>query len=200
MTRALLALAAACALACPLALAAPAAQAAGAASAVSAPDPSSPRTRGPLVASSADEQSTSGPRLRGDDGVGRPVVAAPQPLPPGPAAGSLIQTTFALLLVLGALFALAWFMKRFAPGQMPGAAGLRIVGALNLGGRERIVVVEVGEQWIVVGASPGRINALATLPRQEGVAPLTPQATPAGNFADWLKQTLDKRNAKQDPQ
>ena len=37
-----------------------------------------------------------------------------------------------------------------------------LVGALNIGGRERIMVVEVGDQWIVVGASPGRVNALAT--------------------------------------
>ena len=33
--------------------------------------------------------------------------------------------------------------------------------ALSVGARERILVVEVGEQWIVVGASPGRMNALA---------------------------------------
>jgi flagellar biogenesis protein FliO len=26
-------------------------------------------------------------------------------------------------------------------------------------------VVEVGDQWIVVGASPGRVNALATMPQ-----------------------------------
>jgi flagellar protein FliO/FliZ len=45
-----------------------------------------------------------------------------------------------------------------------------MVGALSLGGRERIMVVEVGDQWIVVGASPGRVNALATMPKQEGAA------------------------------
>ena len=46
--------------------------------------------------------------------------------------------------------------------------------ALNLGGRERMLVVEVGNQWIVVGASPGRVNALATMPRQDRQAATAP--------------------------
>lgn len=130
-----------------------------------------------------------------------PAVIAPAPIG-APAAGSLMQTIFALVVVLAALAALAWFLKRFGPRQPTGQSNLHIVGALNLGGRERIVVVEVGDQWIVVGASPGRINSLATMPRQEGLAAsaadaqLTPHATPATNFSDWLKQTIDKRHAK----
>jgi len=119
--------------------------------------------------------------------------------PSGPAAGSLMQTILALALVLAVLGGLAWFLKRFAPKVMGGNSNLRLVGALNLGARERIVVVEVGNQWIVVGASPGRINALATMPRQEGVegtATLATGTPSAGSFSDWLKNTIDKRNAK----
>ena len=121
----------------------------------------------------------------------------------GPAAGSLIQTIFALCLVLGLLAVLAWFMKRYGPKAQAGSANVKLVGALNLGGRERIMVVEVGDQWIVVGASPGRVNALATMGRQPGVeaesasgATLHPHQPSASSFAEWLKQTIDKRNAK----
>ena len=137
-----------------------------------------------------------------------PVQAAP-PAPvamstaTGPAAGSLIQTIFALCLVLALLAALAWFMKRYGPKAQAGTAHVKLVGALNLGGRERIMVVEVGDQWIVVGASPGRVNALATMPRQIGIAAdaapdatLQPHQPSASSFAAWLKQTIDKRNAK----
>ncbi|MFZ3288714.1 MAG: flagellar biosynthetic protein FliO, partial [Telluria sp.] len=104
-----------------------------------------------------------------------------------------------LCLVLGLLAMLAWFLKRYGPKAAAGPARLRIVGALNLGGRERIMVVEVGEQWIVVGASPGRVNALATLarPPEAADAALPERHAPFGNsFSDWLKQTIDKRNAK----
>ncbi|MGI4718452.1 MAG: flagellar biosynthetic protein FliO [Janthinobacterium lividum] len=119
-------------------------------------------------------------------------------MPPSsaPNTGSLLQTVLALVLVLAILLGLAWFMKRFGPRGMGGGANVKLVGALNIGGRERIMVVEVGDQWIVVGASPGRVNALATMPRQEGAqAELAGHAAPAASFGDWLKKTVDKRNA-----
>ena len=126
-------------------------------------------------------------------------VTIPQPAP-GPSTGTLLQTIFALVLVLALLAALAWLAKRYGPKIAGGGGNLRMVGSLNIGGRERIMVVEVGDQWIVVGASPGRINALATMPKQEGgvqsTATLAGQAPSATSFSDWLKQTIDKRNAK----
>ncbi len=130
-------------------------------------------------------------------------VTIPQPAP-GPSTGSLVQTIFALVLVLALLAALAWLAKRYGPKIAGGGGNLRMVGSLNIGGRERIMVVEVGDQWIVVGASPGRINALATMPKQEAASPggvqsgatLAGQAPSATSFSDWLKQTIDKRNAK----
>ncbi|QNB01536.1 flagellar biosynthetic protein FliO [Massilia sp. Se16.2.3] len=132
---------------------------------------------------------------------GTPANPAPMPqAAPGPSAGTLLQTILAPVLVLALLAALAWAMKRYGPRVAGSSANLRMVGALNIGGRERIMVVEVGDQWIVVGASPGRVNALATMPRQDGGArggaTLAGHAAPAASFSDWLKQTLDKRNAK----
>ena len=127
----------------------------------------------------------------------RVTLPASMPTATSPGAGGLLQTILALMLVLGLLVGLAWVMKRYGPKMSGGSANLRVVGALNLGGRERIMVVEVGDQWIVVGAAPGRVNALHTMPRQEGE--LAPAATqdgmPSSNFSDWLKKTIDKRNA-----
>ena len=128
-------------------------------------------------------------------------TATPAPMvgaAPGPSTGSLLQTVFALVLVLALLAALAWAAKRYGPRVTGSTANLRMVGALNIGGRERIMVVEVGDQWIVVGASPGRVNALATMPKGDATASATLAGhTPsASNFSDWLKQTIDKRNAK----
>jgi len=128
-------------------------------------------------------------------------TATPAPMvqaAPGPSTGSLLQTIFALVLVLALLAALAWAAKRYGPRVTGSTANLRMVGALNIGGRERIMVVEVGDQWIVVGASPGRVNALATMPKGDATASaaLAGHTPSASNFSDWLKQTIDKRNAK----
>ena len=126
-------------------------------------------------------------------------AGAPMTMAPTSTAGSLLRTILALVFVLALLIGLAWFMKRYGPKVMGGNNKMRVVSSLNLGGRERIVLVEVADQWIVVGASPGRINALATMPRQEGELPqlATAQNGPAAaNFSEWLKQTIEKRNGK----
>ena len=127
------------------------------------------------------------------------VQSAPMQPMAGAAAGSLLQTILALCVVLGLLALFAWAMKRYGPKAAGGSAHVRMVGGLNLGGRERIMVVEVGDQWIVVGASPGRVNALATMPKQgdmpvPATAELHPRQKSASSFSDWLKQTIDRRN------
>lgn len=124
---------------------------------------------------------------------------APMTMAPTSSSGSLLQTIFALMFVLALLIALAWAMKRYGPKALGGNSKMRVISSLNLGGRERIVLIEVADQWIVVGASPGRINALATLPRQEGELPILSSAQngpAAANFSEWLKQTIEKRNGK----
>jgi len=131
--------------------------------------------------------------------IAAPVQSTAATTTSSPAAGSLLQTILALCFVLALLALLAWAVKRFGPTSHMGTVPIKLVGALSLGGRERIMVVEVGGQWIVVGASPGRVNALATMPAQgigQDAAQLAEHQPPAASFGDWLKQTIDKRNAK----
>ncbi|EGF33766.1 Flagellar biosynthesis protein fliO [Oxalobacteraceae bacterium IMCC9480] len=108
--------------------------------------------------------------------------------------GSMLQVMVGLILVLGLLIAVAWSMKKMGAGKHAAAGALKIVGGVSVGNRERILVVEVADQWIVVGVTPTSINALSTMPKQEGVE-LSAVAPLAKNFSDWLKQTIDKRKA-----
>ncbi|MRW92092.1 flagellar biosynthetic protein FliO, partial [Duganella sp. FT80W] len=122
-------------------------------------------------------------------------IPTPQPTPSS--GGGLLQTSLALLFVIGLMLGLAWLTKRFGPKNFGGGnSNVKLVGSLSVGARERILVVEVGEQWIVVGASPGRMNALATMPRQASSEPAVQTTVHGANFADWIKQTIDKRNGK----
>lgn len=108
-------------------------------------------------------------------------------------AGSLIQVLFGLAVVLALMAGAAWMLKRMGMTGAGGNSVAKVVGGVSVGNRERVVVVEVGEQWIVVGVAPGRVNALATMPRQETM-PVVAEADNTKNFAAWLKQTIDKRN------
>jgi flagellar protein FliO/FliZ len=108
-------------------------------------------------------------------------------------AGNLLQVAFSLFVVLILMGATAWAIKRYGPKRLLGEIPVKIVGGVSLGGRERVLVIEVADQWIVVGTAPGRVNTLATMPRQ--IIEAAPDAPGAPNFAAWLKQTIDKRNS-----
>lgn len=110
------------------------------------------------------------------------------------AVGDLFQVLLGLVLVLALMMAAAWALKRFGIKRVAGGAAVRIIGGVSLGGRERILIVEAADLWIVVGVAPGRVNTLATMPRQETTAPDAPPHV-GKNFSDWLKQTIEKRNA-----
>jgi len=190
--------------------AAPAA-ASAAASAALAPNATATGAQAAAGSTEAAGTAAAAPATPASASAAAPAVADTAPLPamraalPAPApsngpsaAGSLLQTTLALAFVLALLIGAAWFLKRYGPKSITGGTAVKLVGALNIGARERILVVEVGEQWIVVGASPGRMNALATMPRREAEAgvPAAQAGMPSANFAEWLKQTIDKRNDK----
>lgn len=108
-----------------------------------------------------------------------------------PVAGSLLQTTLGLVLVLGLIAAAAWLAKRFVPGQARGARPLNVVASQAVGQRERVVVVEIGEQWLVLGVAPGNVRALATLPR--GETPPAPAVPVAQSFAASLSRALGRK-------
>ncbi|MDY7575009.1 flagellar biosynthetic protein FliO [Actimicrobium sp. CCI2.3] len=110
--------------------------------------------------------------------------------------GNMLQVMVGLMVVLGLLIAVAWSMKKMGAGKHAAAGALKIVGGVSVGNRERILVVEVADQWIVVGVTPTSISALSTMPKQEGIE-LSPVAPLAKNFSDWLKQTIDKRKTDQ---
>jgi flagellar protein FliO/FliZ len=109
--------------------------------------------------------------------------------------GGGIQVLMILIIVLGLMVAAAWLLKKFnATGATSGGA-IKIIGGVAIGSRERIMVVEVADQWIVIGVTASNISALATMPKQE--ATLLPEdQTPSNSFSSRLKQFIEKRNAK----
>lgn len=69
----------------------------------------------------------------------------------------------ALAVVLAVLLALPWLFKKLFGRKLMGGSVAKIIGGVSLGTRERLVVIEVGGRWIVVGVAPGRVSALANI-------------------------------------
>nr|WP_214510870.1 MULTISPECIES: flagellar biosynthetic protein FliO [Pseudomonas] len=105
-------------------------------------------------------------------------------------AGQLAQLVLGLLLVLGLIFFLAWLLRRV---QQAGPAGkgqvIDIVGTRALGPRDRLVLVQVGNEQILLGLSPGTITALHVL-KEPVQVPSAEQASP--EFAQRLMELLGK--------
>ncbi len=75
----------------------------------------------------------------------------------------LIKLTGGLVFVLVIIFCFAWLLKRLKITQQAQNGLLKVVAGLPLGTRERIVILQVGEEQILLGLSPGRIEKLHTL-------------------------------------
>jgi len=109
---------------------------------------------------------------------------------PGPAG--MLQMLPGLVAVLALIALLAWMAKRMGVAR-PGSNGhLRVVGERAVGTRERVVLVEVAGQWLVLGVAPGQVRTLANLARPENLPPEAPAASPVPPFAGWLERALKK--------
>lgn len=116
------------------------------------------------------------------------------PAPAVSAAGSLLQVFIGLVAVLLLIAATAWVAKRFGVTRGGASNVLNVISSASVGARERVVVVEVGESWLVVGVAPGSVNALMTLPRGE-IQPTSAHSLNT-SFAAGLQHLIEKRRGK----
>jgi len=119
--------------------------------------------------------------------------------PPPPAAmssGSILQVIFSLLLVLAAVVLVAWILKRINLPQHAADNLIKVQATVAVGQRERIVLVEVNDTWLVVGVAPGQVRTLHSMAKAELPAPqVNMDNSKNGKFQAWLKQMMEKRNA-----
>lgn len=129
----------------------------------------------------ADEAAKAAPALSGD----------------GPGMAQLIQMILGLLVVLGGILGLAWFMRRMPGMQGRSLGGLRVLAGLPVGTRERIVLVQVGETQLLLGVAPGRVQTLHVLDRP--VEDIPAASTTAGfehPFAQRFKAALERNHGQ----
>ncbi len=100
---------------------------------------------------------------------------------------SALQMIFGLLLVLGLLLGTLWLLKRISQPRGHVAGLLRVVAGVAVGSRERVVILELGNSWLVLGVAPGQVSTLAEIPRQEIPAGTTPK-----DFVGQLAERLRK--------
>ena len=122
-------------------------------------------------------------------------AAAAEPVRSFGAAG-LLQAGLGLALVLAMIFGCAWLARRFGLQQSGSGRLLKVVSSAMVGQRERVVVVEIGGEWLVLGVASGQVRALHTLPAQRlpesDAAPALQGLVGAGAFSQKLLESLHK--------
>ena len=107
--------------------------------------------------------------------------------PEGP---SLLPLVLTLIFVLALIPVAVWMLKRMGAGNVASAAGLKIVAQLAIGQRERLVVVESGDRWLILGVTASSINRVGTMPKGE----LPPPSSPTASFAQLLMNARKGRD------
>lgn len=108
-------------------------------------------------------------------------------------AGGLASVTLALLVVLAAIFAVAWVARRVRGiGNRVGNA-IDVLADVPLGPKERAVLLKVGAEQVLIGVAPGRVSALHVLREPVEISkPATATAPAAASFGALLKRSLGK--------
>ncbi|MWL90449.1 flagellar biosynthetic protein FliO [Cupriavidus sp. SW-Y-13] len=116
--------------------------------------------------------------------------------------GSLVQAGLGLFAVIALILGMAWLARRVGLVRHGGGnASIKVVNSLMLGARQKIVTVEVGDTWLVLGVSPNEIRPLHTLPAQpDSGAPSSSVPHPAqpmqGGFGERLMRAMQENLKK----
>ena len=108
--------------------------------------------------------------------------------------GQLMQLVMGLLLVLGLIFALAWLLRRVQNTGSRQGQVIELISSRALGARDRLVLVQVGNEQILLGLTPGRITPLHVLKEPVQVPDTAQTATP--EFAKRLMEVLGQQKDK----
>ncbi|MDB2705165.1 flagellar biosynthetic protein FliO [Pseudomonadota bacterium] len=108
-------------------------------------------------------------------------------------ASALFETMLGLILVLSLIVFLAWLLRRTGRFQMTANGEMKIIASIALGPRERAVLLQVGEQQLLVGVTAQQINILHVL--EKNVTSDKNEDISAG-FANKLNKMMQQGTSK----
>ncbi|WP_051974787.1 flagellar biosynthetic protein FliO [Cupriavidus necator] len=114
---------------------------------------------------------------------------------------SLAQAGLGLFAVVALILGMAWVARRTGLVRQATGGVMKVVGSTMLGARQRLVLVEVGDTWLVLGVSPGEIRPLHNMPAGTAgantiTAPgatVAPQQPTGGSFAERLLRSMQNQ-------
>lgn len=113
-----------------------------------------------------------------------PAGVATGGLPAGDLTSAAIRMVLGLAVVLALLGATAWVSRRFRVGAGMRGGLIEVVSGLSLGARERVVLIRVGGDQVLVGVSPSGMRTLHVLNQDPNDRQPDRDAGPFSNYLD----------------
>ncbi|MBA6233426.1 MULTISPECIES: flagellar biosynthetic protein FliO [unclassified Colwellia] len=107
-------------------------------------------------------------------------------------AGSMILSLLAVLLMI---VVVAWILKKFQVGGRSVVNGLKVVTSLNLGTKERLIVVQVGKKQLLLGITAQQINLLETLAEPIEIKSVVPIEL-SQKLSQFSRNSIDKAKSE----
>ncbi len=105
------------------------------------------------------------------------------------AADWAFQLGSMLVLVIGLILILAWLTQRMSNTSLKATRRMKVVDTLMLGRSERITLVQVGENYQLIGLSGAGISLLG----QYDELPSAITADPDKTFSKFFRQAVNTR-------
>lgn len=109
------------------------------------------------------------------------------------------QMVAVLLLVIALLVGLAWVLKRTGVHQGALNGQLAVLGAVSVGQREKVVLIQAGQEQLLVGVTANEISLLHLLSQPIDVDnnhSQNPSSALGESFAQKLNQAMSRRQSK----
>ena len=92
--------------------------------------------------------------------VAAPVLAETAPAAPASLWGPALRMLASLIAVLAIVAALAWVAQRLKNGGRLQSGLIQVVSGVSLGNREKVVLLRVNDEDILVGVGPAGMRSL----------------------------------------
>ena len=113
------------------------------------------------------------------------------------AADQMLPALGALVIVLALILALAWVAKRWMSTPGISRSSFKVLGAMSLGPREKLLLVDVGGKQVLLGVTPGSITSLQTLAEPVDLNnPVTSEASASAPFAAVLAKVSGRASSQ----
>lgn len=109
---------------------------------------------------------------------------------------SMLQLLMGLLVVLALIGLFAWLFKRLGVYPANQSNLIKVIASAGVGQRERIVLAEINDTWLILGVAPGHVSLLHRIDKSEITVHPQMKGESQTDFAGKLRANLQQDHAQ----